>query len=257
MPLKSTATTKTEPKRGRSVCKDTRKNKTYKTDIVKEKITVQAGSKSVCALALNTADLAFEVNNRLNYLGMSITSLSKILNISRAYMGNLINFPEPWQFLRNSKKNHYRALSAWLIQTKNSSSCPVKSDKRMKRRQPRLPVRGLNTARVAKQVMKFVAKYEIPLAHLAKRKFLLTLPYFEQLMRRPRPWAKLLDSEKQLYYRMDKWTKSATQTEVDEFKKLALLLKAKHFINNQIRIDRVKLVKAMDAKSRTAESDHF
>jgi transcriptional regulator with XRE-family HTH domain len=193
-----------------------------------EKNKLEKESAAADENVLDTRELSEKVRGLLERLGMSIKEVAMKLDINRNVLTNLLNFPEPWDFLGDARKNHYRRLNAWFV--KNKSNKGAKSVKRLgcgektkKKKQTQTRMVGqsgsveLDTGDVAKKVLESLEKHGISCHYFSDLKMHITKGYFNRLVTEPPPWRELSLGEKVLFNKMQTWTESS-QVEIDAFK---------------------------------------
>jgi hypothetical protein len=146
----------------------------------------------------------------------------------------LINEPQPWQFLSESKKIYYRCLKKWHDENESKSS-PLPSEIKRKLHGEKLEeIRGdevlLNTAEVVAETAAFLQQHDIPVNLFTKSCLRISKDFFNQLMNEPKEWTDLHERDKQLYWRMHKWAKADSGKVLDLESKLKTQKKSKSVV---------------------------
>jgi hypothetical protein len=191
----------------------------------------------------NTDNLVEQIKDLLNRIGLTVKDFSKEQNLSKAYLGNLIRNPEPWQTLSEAKKSHYRKMYKWYVENQHSveENRILKPNMVSKKFQmkPAEVCGSLNTAEVARQLSEMLVTHNISPGHFAQRKLFITKGYYEQLVENPQPWETLSDVDRDIYRRFYKWT-LAEPVEIIALKRHMHAYKARLQRNHNIRNFRTK-----------------
>ncbi len=120
----------------------------------------------------------------------------KVLGVTRTYLEDLLEFPEPWSDLSDEKRELYGRMQAWCVYVESGVN--------------NLP---LNTIDLSKRIREVLQMHGISYTQFANRKLYIRKSYFLRLIGKPRRWTQLNNDEKEVFRKIEKWTRA----EVDEF----------------------------------------
>jgi hypothetical protein len=153
---------------------------------------------------LDTFDLVDRVNSVMTRQAFTKTELSTHLNVSNTVIGYLLLRPGPWHLLSKERKDHYTKMHSWLIQNEVENALDESLNK------PMLEIDEtdtINTTQVASEVVQMLKVNGISQGYFTHGKLRISSKsYFEQLVKNPKPYADLKESEKNVFRCMKKWT---------------------------------------------------
>jgi hypothetical protein len=103
--------------------------------------------ESTSSIALNPFQIAKRANLLRNQLGISLTKLGQILNISKSLVSLLIYVPRSWETIDKTRRAQYCHLNDWCTQNWNAGG-------KTEPRHVTMPSQEPNTATVSEQAMR-------------------------------------------------------------------------------------------------------
>jgi alpha-D-ribose 1-methylphosphonate 5-triphosphate synthase subunit PhnI len=151
---------------------------------------------------LDTFDLVEKVNSLTARQGITQTKLSMKLKMSDMVIWDLLRHPMPWHLLNKSRKDHYTKMHTWLIENEERKE----SDKSLNRSILEIDKTDtINTNKVASEFVQMLKVNGISKGFVAHGKLRVYNSYFDQLVKKPKPYADLKENERKIFQRMKKW----------------------------------------------------
>jgi hypothetical protein len=165
-----------------------------------------------CLVEIDTVKLAAKANNLRLRLGMPMKSLAKKINLSEYYLYQLVHNPDPWCMLKRPKKVQYGKIEEWYTRNEHAVRSRASEQKRginfLRRGRRKLLNTdvSLNTVEVSKRVEEILRVNRIDFCRFARWKLYVSKAKLAQLFCQPEEWAKLSETDKQTYARMQIWS---------------------------------------------------
>jgi hypothetical protein len=151
--------------------------------------------KEECDQELDTCLVAERVKECRVKFKVSLGELSeRVLGITRSYLTELLEHPQPWCDLNLEQQSLYRKLLSWCIETERGSGTS-----------------RLNAAELSKKIRELLCEHGIGFSDFANRKLYVTKSYFLRLIADSTEWEKLNRGDKDLFRRIQKWTRASRE----------------------------------------------